>query len=61
MSKYSYDRQSTSQDGLYHDAKKTYQKLTEVMSDLDFGELAPHQKEELKRMHGSLDGWIKKL
>lgn len=49
------------QAGLYHDAKKTYQKLTELMSSFDIEELTDTQRDELKLMHRKLNEWAKKF
>lgn len=49
------------QAGLYHDAKKTYQKLTELMSGFDIEELSETQRDELKLMHRKLNEWAKKF
>jgi hypothetical protein len=60
---YDYDRTAAAKDqaGLYHDAKKTYQKLTELMSGFDIEELTETQRDELKLMHRKLNEWAKKF
>jgi len=57
-----YDRRKTaSNEAGYPEAKRLYQKLTEVMSSLNYEELTDTQRDSLKRMNSTLKSWVEKL